>query len=401
MSNLPKNWTDDILKALQVITVAGEEMLDQGRRAISDRLDRNSPAHIAAYCGYADQSGTHLTGRVLSKAPGGGPMDHDSAWDNLANTWRRWESDEVPGVEVTVQFGGHEITVVSDEEGYYEATLPAPAGDGGLWASAGARMTVEERQISATHPVLTPLSAAAFGIISDLDDTVIHTGITSMLLAAKLTFLENAKTRKPLDGVAELYAAFQKGTVGQPVNPIFYVSSSPWNLHDLLWDFIELNEIPRGPILLRDFGLDRTKFVKEKGHGHKLRKALALLDGYPQLPFVLSGDSGQEDPTIYAELCRLRPGRVLAIYIRDVDPGVDSPLDAKVREAVEIAARHGVPMVLAPDSRAMSEHASQIGLIPAAAVPEVIAEVHKDEKRPETGEQAIKDAASSLVPGAE
>ena len=377
--------------------VASEDAVDRVRRNLSARLGRNSPAHIATYGGWSDASGTHLSGRVLSKAPGGGPLDDDTVWKNLLNTIRRWESDEVSGVPVTLRLREHEITVTTDDEGYYRATLPTTAGEK-LWTTAEARVQTGDREISAIHHLLTPSPAAQFGIISDLDDTVIHTGITSLLLAAKLTFLENAKTRKPLDGVAELYAALQKGTAGTPLNPLFYVSSSPWNLHDLLWDFIQLNDIPRGPILLRDFGLDRTKFVKEKGHGHKLEKALTLLDGYPHLPFVLVGDSGQEDATIYAEICHLRPDRVRAIYIRDVDPGLHSARDLLVHRAVDAAAAHGVPMILAPDSQAMSEHASRIGLIPAAAVPEVIAEVHKDEARPETGAQAIMDAANSMLP---
>lgn len=372
--------------------------MDAGRRAISDRLGRNLPAHLVSFGGYSDSSGTHLSGRILSKAPGGGPLEDDTLWDNLVSTVRRWESDEVAGWEVTLRFQDHQATVVSDEEGYYHATLPSVAGNGGLWASARASVVTGGQEISAIHDVLTPSPAAAFGIISDLDDTVIHTGITSIWLAAKLTFLGNAKTRKPLDGVAELYTALQNGIAGTPVNPIFYVSSSPWNLHDLLRDFIALNDIPRGPLMLQDLGLDASKFIKKKGHGHKLEKALRILDGYPHLPFVLVGDSGQEDPAIYAQICELRPGRVKAIYIRDVDPDHASERDALVHRAVAAADSHGVPMILAPDSRAMSEHASRLGLIPVAAVREVIAEVHKDEQRLPSGEQALRDTADSILP---
>ena len=44
---------------------------------------------------------------------------------------------------------------------------------------------------------------------------------------------------------------------------------------------------------------------------------------YPALPFVLLGDSGQHDPEIYSEVVRENPGRILAIYIRDVSDGKD------------------------------------------------------------------------------
>src|SRR5690606_9495637 len=144
-----------------------------------------------------------------------------------------------------------------------------------------------------------------------------HTGITSLLLAAQLTFRENAGSRKPLEKVSCLSQALQGGLTDPPRNPQIYISSSPFNLHARLVDFLRLNEIPPGPILLRDIGIDDTRFIKEKGHGEKREKALDVLDSLPQLPFVLIGDSGQEDPAIYAEVACMRPGRILAIYIRD------------------------------------------------------------------------------------
>lgn len=390
------DWTGLLTKAIHHVARVGENAIDLGREALSARLGTAEGAHLSTFGSYADRAGTHILGRVLASVPGGGPLDRDSLLDNLANTWRRWDSNEVAGAEVYLHHDGEVIKVTSDDEGYYKATLPATKGQ--LWTTVRATLQTEKGEISAYHDVFNPnAQAASFGIISDLDDTVIHTGITSLLLAAKLTFLENAKTRKPLHGVSELYDALQKGSVGKPINPIFYVSNSPWNLYDLLWDFIQLNAIPKGPILLRDFGIDATKFINEKGSGHKLEKCLTLLDGFPDLPFVLVGDSGQEDAAIYAEVCSLRPGRVRAIYIRDVDPGIDSARDQEVHRAVAIAKAQGVPMILAPDSQAMSEHASELGLIAKAAVAEVIAEVHKDEQRPETGEQALKDATGEIL----
>ncbi len=391
------NLNEEIGKALHQLLSVGEELIDEGRRAVSKRLGSNRPGHIASYGGYSDRHGTHISGRILEKGPGGGPADHDTVWQNLANTLRRWESDEVPGVEVHASFGNHEATVTSDEEGYYQIILPRASPAEGLWATAEVRVNLADGEIHAVHDILTVPSSAAFGVISDLDDTVIHTGITSVLLAAKLTFLENAKTRKPLEGVAELYAALQNGTAGKPVNPIFYISSSPWNLYDLLADFLRLNNIPKGPILLRDLGLDRAKFIKEKGHGHKLEKALRVLDGYPHLPFVLVGDSGQEDPEIYARLCEQHPERIRAVYIRDVDPELESARDSTVLHAAARVEAQGIPMILAADSTAMAVHAGRMGLIPEVAVPEVIEEAEKDRERPGAGEQAIQDATDSIL----
>ncbi len=385
-----KHTENDFLRLLHSAAATGEDALDRMRLLLSKQTGRGKPQRIVAYAGYAGGGAVHLSGRVLSNLPRSG-IPADGGWlRNLADTWHQWESDEVPGASVSIRYQDHERTVTADGEGYYQADFPAPAPAPGalVWHTATARTG----EVQTVHDIMVPPSDARFGIISDLDDTVIHTGITSLFLAAKLTFLGNAKTRKPLDGVAALYHTLQRGSGGAPLNPIFYISSSPWNLHDLLADFLRHNEIPSGPLLLRDLGIDRTKFIKERGHGHKSDKALALMDLYPELPFVLIGDSGQEDPRIYSELTRLRPGRILAIYIRDVDPHADSPRDAATHLAVDVAAAAGVPMILARDSLSISDHARRIGLISASETKEVAADVQADKALPDTGEQALKGA---------
>ena len=391
----------DFPNLLHRAAILAEAGFDHARYGLYRAVGANNPRQIAAYIGHDDGDRIHVTGRVLANAPYGGPLDEDGWWENLLNTWRRWESDEVPGASVILRFHDQEQQVTADEEGYYHATFRSVGHPRSALGWQGVEAATRGKQgdiISARHEVLVPPVDASYGIISDIDDTVLHTGLTSMLLAAKLTFLENAKTRKPLDGVSKLYQKLQTGLSAVPLNPLFYVSSSPWNIHDLLVDFLRLNEIPVGPIFLRDLGIDRTKFIKSRGHGHKQDRVLALLDSYPALPFVLIGDSGQEDPSIYATVATLRRGRVIAIYIRDVDPDRGTVLDNVVHEATALAATVGVPMILAPDSRAMAEHACRLGLVPPDAEESVDREVRRDEARPETGEQAVMDAVHSVLP---
>jgi phosphatidate phosphatase APP1 len=379
-----------------------ENAFDRSCRSIAGRLGRNRPRSLAAYAGYCDAHGARLSGRVLANRPWGGPLEDDRWWQNLLNTWRRWESDEIPFADVTIRHQEQEVTVKGDEEGYYSANFQIQRGEhaGLVWSAAEARVAADDREpITASHDIMIPPERAAFGVISDLDDTVIHTGITSILLAAKLTFLENARTRKPLEGVAGLYQALQRGTFGIATNPIFYISSSPWNLHDLLVDFLRLNDIPAGPLLLRDFGIDRDKFFKESGHDQKLVKALELLDSYPDLPFILIGDSGQEDPSIYARVAQQRPGRVTAIYIRDVDPTSATTGDTTVQQSVAEAGNAGVPMLLVNDSMGIVKHANELGLIAATATDKVVEETAADQSRESLTSKSLDQAIESILPG--
>ena len=181
------------------------------------------------------------------------------------------------------------------------------------------------------------------------DDTILQTGVQRAGRMILQTLTGSSLTRTPFPGAAELYRDLAAGDT----NPVFYVSSGPWNLHTFLDRFLRHRGFPLGPVLLRD--LLGTAAGREQKHG----RIQEVLDLHPRLPFVLIGDSGERDPAIYADIVRDNPGRVLAVYIREVrlDPG-----DGRVEE-VSSAWADDVPFVLAPDSAAMRTHAEEIGLL--------------------------------------
>ena len=368
--------------------IRGDDLFDAAMR----RFFKRRPNHIAAYRSFSDAQGVELMGRLLGEKPLGGPGEHDSWWRNLRNTYKRFASDEVPFAKMRASYRGAQVDVDTDHEGYYFASFaPKDVAGDALWAEAD--VALADGTLATKQPVLQVLPQARIGIISDIDDTVLQSSITDWKTAAQLTFLGNARTRKPLLGVAKLYAALQAGT-----NPLFYVSSSPWNLYDLLDDFMALNAIPHAPIFLRDIGTDTGKFIKTPGHGHKLERARTLITRNPQLRWILLGDSGQQDAELYAEAAREFGDRIAAIYIRDVDPGVESVLDTGVDAWIEKVAGTRVPMLRAKDSVAVAEHAASIGLIDVAAIPVVVGEVHKDAQRPTLAQAAVEEAVEQVKP---
>nr|MBA2239259.1 DUF2183 domain-containing protein [Lysobacter sp.] len=258
------------------------------------------------------------------------------------------------------------------------------------WDNASA--TLADGTLMTPQPVLQLAPNAGIGIISDIDDTILHSSITSWKTAAQLTFLHNARTRQPLLGVAGLYQALQDGADHSGRHPIFYVSSSPWNLYDLLEDFMDLNAIPPGPIFLRDFGIDPGKFIATPGHHHKLDRARMLIERFPQLRWVLMGDSGQADAGLYSEAARTYGDRIAAIYIRDVDPDDDSAHDLRTDCHIERVAGTSVPMLRVSDSFAIAEHAAGLGLLDPQAVARVASEVLHDQHRPSLAEAAVDGA---------
>lgn len=393
-----RRWPAALRQRLQDAIIDLDDHVDAAWRRLDMRLGRGQPRHVAAYRGYADRNGAELFGRVLAEKPQGGPKEDDGWWDNLLNTYRRFESDEVPDAALTVRFRDARLDTRSDHEGYYGASLATttPPSDT-LWDNA--TVALADGTLATAQPVLQVHDDVRVGVISDIDDTILHSGITDWKTAAQLTFLHNARTRKPLKGVARLYQALQSGVDGRGRVPIFYVSSSPWNLYDLLDDFMELNAIPCGPVFLRDIGTDTGKFLKTPGHGHKLERARQLIERFPKLRWVLLGDSGQADAELYAEAAREFGERIAAIYIRDVDPGTDSRLDVAVDAHIERVAGTRVPMLRVQDSFAIAEHAAALDLIDPARIAEVAAEVRRDAARPTEGEAAAEEAKEAVREG--
>jgi phosphatidate phosphatase APP1 len=270
--------------------------------------------------------------------------------------------------------------VVTDREGFFEAWIepPGPLPAEGYLRDATFELIAphaakQERTRFEGH-VVVPSDEATLGVISDVDDTVLVTEATSTLSLLRKILFGNARTRLPFRGVAGFYHALHRG-----VNPVFYVSSSPWNLYDLLVDFLDLNDIPTGPLMLRDWGVSATELLPTKHADHKHEAIEAILATYPDLPFLLIGDSGQEDPEIYREAVARHPGQIRGIYIRDVTG------EAKRRTAIqELAAEmetHDVPLVLVADTLEAARHAAERGWIEASAVDEVEAAVAAEDAK--------------------
>lgn len=353
--------------------------------AAFDRLKAHATAErrpeLHAYRGYATDTTLFLKGRVLEDRGLTSEEPTDRAVENALNMLRRFESDEIAGARVRLDVHGQHGYAVSDEEGYFAFALPLDAPLPLGQTLHPVRLTLEgtPRQPAATATcaaeVVTVPVGAQFGVISDVDDTVLQTGATSFVRMVTTTLASNAHTRLPFEGVAAFYRALAYGTGTTADNPVFFVSSSPWNLYDLLAEFMDVQGIPRGPLFLRDLGLT-AEHVLKSGHGdHKLAAIARILSAYPHLPFVLLGDSGQHDPEIYTQAARDFPGRIHAVYLRDVTP---APRDAAVRAMAEALEAVGIPVCYAEHSVEAAQHAVAIGLIAETRLPDIAAEQAKD-----------------------
>lgn len=307
-------------------------------------------AVIENYDGFANGSHVVLRGRVLEASEEWRSTESDSAWRNFRGITRYWLTREVQNATVHGQIGDHRFETVSDDEGYFSIqVLRPPALECvGRWATVETWLDPEGKRFLGRVQVAR--RDAERLIISDIDDTIMETGARRLTQLIKTTLFKNIHTRAVFPGVASFYAKL----IADGKNPLYYVTSSPWNLRAFLQQIFDLREIPRGPAFMTDWGLDDNKFFKT-GHGHhKLRAIEHILTFHPALPCLLIGDSGEKDPEIYCEIVRDFPERVQAIYIRDVSANAR---DAAVRELARTCALAEVPLLLVADTTEAEEDA--------------------------------------------
>lgn len=352
------SWKQKILQ----LAADADGLLDNARHLIKKRLGTNEKIQIVPYRSYGTASRIFCRGRLMEDSGIQKSEASDSNWQNLVNMYRRFETDELPGESITLSVLQNKYSVLTNHEGYFyfdiplEQPLPVHAGFVELPLTA----SVFGQQVNATAEILIPQANAQYGIISDIDDTIIETGATSIIGMLKTVLLTNANTRLPLEGVADFYTALQKGKDGNAHNPFFYVSNGPWNLYDLLIDFMEIQQLPQGPLLLRDFGIRSPAFVNNRFPGHKFHEIKQVLHTYPHLPFVLIGDSGEDDPAIYYEVVKNFPGRIRAVYLREVQ---DAGKKTVAIEMVEKISNLEVPVLLTGSTKNILGHAASIGLM--------------------------------------
>lgn len=354
---------------------------------------------IMPFLGYGTPNELIFSGRVLRDKNINAPMNTASIFTNISDMYKRFQSDEIPGAVVRARFNERESETTTDEEGFFEFRLEPehlPTSEEHTYLIAlelvdypgKGRNPAEPAQFEAQAQVIVPPSDAEFGIISDVDDTVLRSNVSHILSLVRNTFLENAHTRLPFEGVAKLYQALRRGKSGSNFNPIFYVSSSTWNIYDVLHDFFIVREIPMGAFFLSQYNLDEETFIFQNQRQHKVEAIETVLNTYPHLPFILIGDSSEKDPLIYHEVAHKYPERIRAIYIRAAESSRLS--DEEMARLVGEVEALGVPMLLVQDSYSAAKHAAERGFIHPDALPTIREERNEDLQAPTPVQQALK-----------
>lgn len=272
----------------------------------------SSDTAIVVYPGYGDARRFVVEGRVIEArtAPQAGAW-----WNTLWRNTRQLMNDERKGVPVEVQIAAQRWSVVTDNEGYFRVEQELhrlPPG----WHEATASSASEGAHGAGRVLITSPNNT--LGIISDIDDTILISGVTTPVTLLANTFLKSPQERLAVPGMATLYRQLLQRNPQPEWTPVIYLSASPRQLHTNIETFLREQQFPDGVLITKKVTDDASSEPWLDQFAYKTAKIEDIFARLPHVKFILVGDDGERDPEIYDAIRRRHPQRVADVFIRRV-----------------------------------------------------------------------------------
>jgi phosphatidate phosphatase APP1 len=297
---------------------------DAWNQRVARRLtDRGWGTRIVPHIGYGSTMTLRVLGRVVMdrdgrngtddarRSPRAGDAIRDL--DSATRWWRDFVSSPAMQVPVAVTIGERTVDTTTDASGLIDLTVRGH----GLPPGRHQVLLSTPHADDAHADVIVVSTTQRFGVVSDIDDTVLSTSLPRPVIAAWNTFVREEGTRRAVPGMATLYRELR---AAHPDMPFVYLSTGSWNIAPNLGRFLRRHGYPSGPLLLTDWGPTNTGWFRS-GQQHKRASLHRLAREFPHIQWLLVGDDGQHDPKVYAEFAAARPGSVRAIAIRQLTTG--------------------------------------------------------------------------------
>jgi phosphatidate phosphatase APP1 len=262
---------------------------------------------IVPYTGYGAPGWVRVMGRIMVTRPDGRPRKR---LDKVRG-WRSFTTVSAKDAPFVVEVAGKRYEAHADRGGFIDLTVDADLEPG--WRTVRLA-TPGGGEVAAPVRIVDP--TVRFGLISDIDDTVMVTRLPRPLLAGWNTFVLDEHARAAVPGMAVLY---ERLVSAHPGAPVLYLSTGAWNVAPALNRFLSRHLYPAGPLLLTDWGPQKDRFFRS-GKQHKLAALERLARELPWVRWLLVGDDGQHDPEIYRTFAVSHPEHVAAVAIRHLSP---------------------------------------------------------------------------------
>ena len=331
------------------------------KRRLMKWLGLTREVTIKVYHGYGHAQLLNLHGHVFKFSPLPRKKYRQSF---VRNTWallRLFMVRPYADVEVVLDWNGQLLTARTDCDGFFkfEWKDERPLTQG--WQPVVVQARNGDTILARGEGHIFIPYRTQYGFISDIDDTFLISHSSNLRKRLFVLFTENARSRKPFEGVVRHYQLLAHSfTTPEAPNPFFFVSSSEWNLYDYIVEFAAINEIPRGIYLLNQLKrFNQLLKTGQNNHKTKFTRIARIMEHYPDQKFILLGDSSQQDPYIYEAIVSHFPRQVHAVYIRNVSKKNEAPVEEVLKKIEE----YGIHCCFFAHSSEAIAHSQKIGLI--------------------------------------
>jgi len=309
-------------------------------------------AEVIPYASYGSTSWLRVLARVLLAKSS---QRHATTPTGIRG-WRNFIGIPVENAGVTVDTGERSYEVQADRSGIVDVVLDVDLEPS--WHRIGL-----SSESSAVVPALVFVvdPKTSFGLVSDIDDTVMVTALPRPLLAAWHTFVVNEHARATTPGMPVLY---ERLSSRYPGAPIIYLSTGAWNVAPTLTRFLSRNLYPAGALLLTDWGPTADRWFRS-GREHKRSSLERLSREFPGIKWLLVGDDGQHDESIYRDFVAKHPDNVAAVCIRQLTPS-EAVLAGSSFRGHASTRDSTVPWLYASDGASLADQLERTGLLDAA-----------------------------------
>lgn len=320
----------------------------------------NDPV-IKVYNGFGNDQHMIIFGHALHLSPLPRKKYRSNILTNLFSLLRLFMVKPIRDARLKLVWKEKEYFTHSESDGFFRFEWDGGDVSAG-WHPVQVQLMHDKYQLVSGEGLVFIPHKYQYACISDIDDTFLISHSANLRKRLYVLFTKNAHSRKPFEGVVNHYQLLSRaGTEeGQLPNPFFYVSSSEWNLYDLIRDFSHKNLMPMGVYLLSQIKKFSEVFkTGQNKHATKFMRIARVLEAYPQQRYILLGDDSQEDPGIYAAVVAHFPEAIHAVYLRRVY----RHREAFAMENIKKMESAGVHCCYFLHSAEAIEHSKAIGLI--------------------------------------
>ncbi len=320
---------------------------------------------VKTYTGYGNEGELFVFGHVFALSPLSRKKFRRNVWTNTFALIRLFMVRTIPSAAVKLHFNDEILDGMTEDDGFFRfqwkpARMPPPGWHKVEVSLAPGVVKNYYGDVKSEGAVFVPYPGK-YAVISDIDDTFLISHSTNFRKRLFVLLTENAYTRRPFEGAVRHYQSLEMaGACEEHPNPFFYVSSSEWNLYDYINTFSKRNILPRGVYLLSQVKtISQIWKTGRNNHATKLIRISRVMQAFQDRKFILLGDDSQQDPFIYTSVVEHFPGRVEAVYLRNVYSGNKIRVNAAIKKMEAL----GVAVCHFQHSRDAIAHSKQIGLI--------------------------------------